>query len=452
MKSEQAQMRIPRFYAPFTALIGRAQEEQFLQTLLVRPQVRMVTLSGIGGGGKTHLALHVAAAVQQKFADGVCFISLAELDDPAQVPGILASALALAKSASIEDIKHALHEKHLLLLLDNVEHLPGVKPLLLDILACCPGLTLLLTSWVGMHVPGEYELWVRPLALPDAAQINDAQELLGVPSVAFFLQCMQASKLSLEVSNDDIQAIAQICTQLAGLPLALELASAHCIHLSPQTVLECLKHPFAVLTGGRIDLPARQQTLYTTFLWGFNLLSAPAQRLFKLIATFPEGCTRPTLRDRWIGAGEATGGLEPLIRTLMNLHFVQEDQPDDGEPLLTMLPLLQSFGRELHTTELKQTQVADFFSQEVQTPLPVQQSQEGLAGLQVPLPSTKKLTRREYEILLLVSKGLSNVMIARQLLIRPRTVNAHIQAIYRKLGISTRSAATRYALEHDMGE
>lgn len=451
MKAEQSQMRVPYFCAPFTALIGRAWELQFLQALLVRPQVRMVTLSGIGGVGKTHLALHVAAAVQQLFADGVCFITLAELEDPAQVSGLLASTLQLSKNASVEDVKRTLHNKHLLLLLDNVEHLLEVKPLLLEILAFCPGLTLLLTSRVGMHIRGEYELRVRPLALPDTKQINGINEISNSPSVAFFLQCMQASRPSLAVSDDDLRTIAQICLQLDGLPLALELASAHCIHLSPQALLPRLKRPFAVLTGGRLDLPLRQQTLRNTFLWGYNLLCPQAQRLFKLIATIPEEWTRQTLRVRWISAGEAPETLEPLILTLIAHDLLQERQHNFGESLYTMLPILRSFALELQAVELERTQVADQPQQEMHIPLSAQRPQAALPEGTLPLSSANVLTLREHEVLLLVSKGLSNTMIARQLLIRPRTVNAHIQAIYRKLGISTRSAATRFALEHGMG-
>ncbi len=234
-----------------TSLIGREQDVASVCALLRRPEVRLVTLTGAGGIGKTRLALRVADELRVDFADGVVFVSLATLHDPALVVPTIVQSLGLKETeqwSPLDLLQMALREKQLLLLLDNFERLVQAAPQLVDLLTRCPQLTLLVTSRAVLQVQGEYEFGVSPLALPTREQIHAYETLTQYSAVALFLQRAQTIKADFQLTAANAPTIAEICLRLDGLPLALELAAARIRLLSPQE-LRAPGEPIGSLDG-----------------------------------------------------------------------------------------------------------------------------------------------------------------------------------------------------------
>jgi hypothetical protein len=239
--------------AMLTPLIGRQQEVVSICTLLRSAHVRLLVLTGPGGIGKTRLALQVAADMGQGFPAGVCFVSLEHLHDPALVAPTIATALGLRESARttvIDQLKGSLAEQHLLLLLDNFEQVVSAAPLLTELLIACPKLKVLVSSRTRLHVRGEHEFVVPPLALPDPKQLADSGALSQYAAIALFLQRVWAFQPDFQISGTSIRAIAEICLRLEGVPLAIELAAARIKQLSPQALLAQLEHRLPLLTTG----------------------------------------------------------------------------------------------------------------------------------------------------------------------------------------------------------
>jgi non-specific serine/threonine protein kinase len=281
---------------PLTALVGRLQEVEAVLQLLGDPSVRLVTLTGPGGVGKTRLALQVARILRDStaFADGVSYVPLAAVRDPAQVVPAIAQALEvgeLGERPLSERLMLALAQRELLIVLDNLEQVLACAPQLTELLAACPGLTLLATSREVLHVQGEHELPVSPLALPDKHRLLELTELRDTEAVALFVQRATAALPSFRLTAENAPAVAHICHRLDGLPLAIELAAARVKLLPPHGLLARLDHRLALLTGGARDLPERQQTLRATLTWSYDLLTPVEQCLFRRLAVFPGGCT-----------------------------------------------------------------------------------------------------------------------------------------------------------------
>jgi non-specific serine/threonine protein kinase len=254
----------------------------------------MVTLTGPGGTGKTRLGLQVGATLLHDFQDGVFFVSLASLADPILVPSAIAEALSVQEGAGkdlLATLTDHLKEKHLLLVLDNYEHLLEASAVVTQLLDGCRELHVLVTSRIPLHVSREHEHAVSPLSVPDPTQAMDVEALSRYESVALFIERAKAAKDSFTLTTDSASAVAEICSRLDGLPLAIELAAARIKVFPPPALLQRLSSRLTLLTGGAKDRPSRQQTLRNTIEWSHSLLLEQEQSLFARLSVFAGGCT-----------------------------------------------------------------------------------------------------------------------------------------------------------------
>ncbi|MBV9229451.1 MAG: tetratricopeptide repeat protein [Chloroflexi bacterium] len=340
-------------------LIGREQEVKTICALLRQPEVRLLTVTGTGGVGKTRLALHIASELQADFADGVCFISLATLSDPDLFIATLVQALGLTEvrdRSTVEHLQALLHRKHLLLLLDNFEQIVAAAPHLVEVLAVCPQLKVLVTSRCVLHVRGEYEFLLSPLALPNLTYLPTHQDLSQVAAVALFLYQMRRRMADFQLTPANAESIAEVCVRLEGLPLALELAAARSQLFSPQTLLARLGRRLPLLTGGTRDAPERQQTLRKTIDWSYHLLTARQRRLFQRMSVFVGGATLEAI-EMVCGAGEKQEGqLVDAVSKLLDQSLLQVQRPEGEEPRFWMLETIREYAWEcLVGSEEKET-------------------------------------------------------------------------------------------------
>ena len=279
-----------------TAFIGRDQEEAELRQLLAQEKVRLVTLTGPGGIGKTRLALKAVNDIADRFPGGVCFVSLSEIDDGGLIASTIVQALGVSESGTRtpqESLKEYVGrlDQAMLLLLDNFEHLTPAASFMAELLSAGPRLKVVVTSQSRLHVYGEYEFPVSPLALPDLKSIPPLESLSRLPAIALFVERAQAIKPGFTLTKENAATVATICARLDGLPLAIELAAARIKLLSPTTMLARLESSLDLLTGGARDLPSRQQTLRSTVDWSYGLLTSAEQTLFRRLSVFSGGCT-----------------------------------------------------------------------------------------------------------------------------------------------------------------
>jgi len=334
---------------PLTPLVGREHEVAEIGALLRRPEVRLMTLTGTGGVGKTRVALAVARALLNEFADGVCLVLLAPVSDPVQVLPTIGQALGLREAGDrpLQDqVQAYLEYRHLLLLLDNFEQLLIASPDLVDLLQACPQLKLLVTSRAVLHVQGEQEYLVRPLALPDLQRLDDLQALSQSAAVTLFLQRAQAHLPDFSLTASNARAIAEICVRLDGLPLAIELAAARSKLLPPQALLERLSQRLALLTSPALDVPARQQTLRNTLAWSYSLLDQTEQMLFRRLAVFVGGCTLEAA-EAVCNANQDLGiDVLDVVERLVDKSLLKQETQADGEPRLLLLETIREYALE----------------------------------------------------------------------------------------------------------
>src|ERR1700693_5209331 len=334
-----------------TAFIGREREVAAVKELLLREDVRVVTLTGPGGIGKTRLALQVASEVSERFDAGICFIPLAAVSDASLIPSIIAQGLGIkdtGRAASIQSLKEYLQESrsNLLLFFDNFEHMLAAAPLVAELITAAQKLRILVTSRAPLHIYGEFEFPVPTLALPDL-QSGTSREILATnPTIALFMARAVAVKPNFELTEENARAVASICTRLDGLPLAIELAAARIKLLSPSAMQSRLESSLQLLTGGAKDLPMRQQTLRRTMDWSYDLLSPAEQTLFQRISVFVGGCTLEGVEA--VCNTKQGLGIESLdgMGSLVNNSLVRQIEQSAGEPRFVLLDTVREYGLE----------------------------------------------------------------------------------------------------------
>jgi len=307
--SEGPRSNLPR---PLTSFVGRERELADLQTALARS--RLLTLTGSGGVGKTRLAISVAGAVLNRFADGVRLVELASLQDPDLVVQTVVAAVGLKEQPGkplTQTLTEGLHERHLLLLLDNAEHLLDACARLTDtILRQCPNVTVLVTSRERLGVPGELTYRVPSLTVPDPNDEVSSQRIAGYESVRLFIERAQLHHPQFTVTNENAPALANICRRLDGIPLAIELAAARVRSMSLEEIAQRLDQRFGLLTGGARTLPPRQRTLRAIIDWSVDLLSESECALFCALSTFSGGFTLEAVER--VYAGDEIGPFDVL--------------------------------------------------------------------------------------------------------------------------------------------
>jgi non-specific serine/threonine protein kinase len=343
--------------APLSSFVGREAELSQLTSLLIDPSVRLVTLTGPGGIGKTRLTLTVAGAVRGRFRDGVVFVPLAAVTQPELMLSAIADAIGLRESTS-RDRRTQLHgflrARRMLLILDNVEQILAVAPDVAQLVAVAPELTVLVTSRAPLRLGGEHEIPLQPLGIASALATPAA--LLASDAGRLFVERARAHDPSFEVNDASAPIVAEICAQLDGLPLAIELAAARANVLSPRQLRDRLERRLPLLTGLARDLPARHRTMRDAVAWSYDLLTDDEQRLFRQLSVFVGGCTLDAATrvtgcrgDRVTGEASSrapTSDALDLVTTLVEHSLLQREIGLNGEPRFRMLETIREYGLE----------------------------------------------------------------------------------------------------------
>ncbi len=330
-----------------TSFVGREREIAEVRRLLA--MTRLLTLTGPGGCGKTRLAVQVASTASSDYADGVHFVSLAPITEPGLFVSTIAQALCVREQGNrplLDGLQDLLREKQLLLLLDDFEQIISAAPIVVELLVGAPALKVLVTSWASLHLSGEHELEVPPLSLPDLQDLPPLDRLTQYGAVHLFIERAQAVQSDFALTVENATAIAAMCHQLDGLPLAIELAAGRIKLFPPQALLSRLTNRLKLLVGGARDLPSRQQTLRGTIAWSYDLLDEAEKALFRRLAVFVGGCTFEaaeavcnTHRDLGVDVLDA-------VAQLVDKSLLRQETQADGEPRLLMLETIREYPLE----------------------------------------------------------------------------------------------------------
>jgi predicted ATPase/transcriptional regulator with XRE-family HTH domain len=347
--------------APMTSFIGRAWEVDTVGARLRTSDVRLVTLTGAGGVGKTRLALQIGSALHDVFPNGVWFVDLAPISDPALVISTIAQALGVREQPGtpiVETLRTALGEQQQLLLLDNFEQVVAAAPELAQLLAGVPGMKVLVTSREALRLSGEHVVVVAPLAVPDPTAALAAEQLAEYAAVQLFVARAQAASERFCVTDANASAVAAICARLDGLPLAIELAAAWLPLFQPAALLARLEQRLPMPTRGPRDVPARQQTIRSTITWSYDLLTEAEQVLFRQLSVFVGGCTleaaEGVLRteDRGLSEDALDSALSPqpsvldCLAALVDKSLLRQIEAPDSEPRFVLLETIREYALE----------------------------------------------------------------------------------------------------------
>jgi predicted ATPase/DNA-binding CsgD family transcriptional regulator len=330
--------------APLNALIGREREISCIDRLLTRDDVRLITLTGPGGVGKTRLALAVAALASGAVVERIAFVPLAPVLDAALVPAAIADRLDIHETGGqplLADLIARLRDDPFLLILDNFEHLLAAAPLVTELLLACSHLKILATSRRQLHVSGEHEVLVPPLALSDPGQPSTVEQLADVPAIRLFVARAQAVAPSFTLTEANGQFVAEICQRLDGLPLAIELAAPRMRILSPAALLSRLTNRLQILTDGPRDAPARLQTMRQAIAWSYDLLDPATRMLLRQLSVFVGGFT--------LEGAERVSAVPSVFETLSILvdeSLLQTAAQQDGERRFGMLETVRDYALE----------------------------------------------------------------------------------------------------------
>jgi len=341
-----AQHTLPAQPTPF---IGRQREVTAARELLLRGDVRLLTLTGAGGTGKTRLGLEVATAIVSHFEHGVVYVPLADLRDPALVPNAIARQLQVRADGSqplLELVQYALQARHMLLVLDNFEHVALAAPIIADLLASAPQLKILVTSRAPLNLRDEHEFLVPPLALPERTAVWSVEQLHQSEAFQLFSARAACARADFVVTEDNALAIADICHRLDGLPLAIELAATRVKLLPPAALLARLGKRLNVLTRGAQDLPARQRTLRATIEWSYNLLTKEERALFARLAVFVGGFSLKAAEAICNQDADLVLDILDGLQSLLDQSLLQQVECLAGEECFTMLETIREYALE----------------------------------------------------------------------------------------------------------
>jgi predicted ATPase/serine/threonine protein kinase len=349
---QQVETRPTNLPVERTGFVGRQKEVAAAKELLLREDVRLVTVTGPGGIGKTRLAVQVASGLVERFPGGTHFVPLSHVSDPDLIAAMIVQTLGIREAGGkppLEILKENLQDSlsaPTLILLDNFEHLVGAASTVAELLAMGAHLKILVTSRAALHVYGEHEFSVPPLALPDSRSLPSIEALSQYSAVALFVERATAAKPDFELTRENASAVTEICARLDGLPLAIELAAARIKVLSPSSMRTRLASRLQLLTGGARDLPQRQQTLRAAIDWSYDLLTAAEQKLFRRLSVFAGGCTLEGVEAVCDTKGDLDLDLLDGMASMVDKSLVQQVESAKGESRFGMLETIREYALE----------------------------------------------------------------------------------------------------------
>jgi predicted ATPase/DNA-binding CsgD family transcriptional regulator len=439
-----------------TPLLDRVEERKTATDLLADPSVRLLTLIGPGGVGKTHLATALVEASVPGLAATVRFVDLSIAREVIAAQSLIESALdtvaAFGRIVPISN-EHTGIEHRTLLLLDNCEHLlPDLAHLVADLLACDDQVVIVATSREPLHLRWEHRLRIQPLRLPDPLNDASPEALLAAPAVALFVARARAVQSDFTLTRENGSAVAALCRQLDGLPLAIELAAARIDLLGPDAMLERLMRHLPLPSVGAEDAPARHHTLESAIDWSYTQLQPAEQTLFRRLAVLPGAWTLDAAEAVGDTRSLAIDGLTALL-VLVDKGLLQVVPHASGEAHFTMLETVRSVG--LHQLELAgelaeaEQRLTTWHGQA--EAMPSRSAQIPCAADAAPTASPaprdeSPLSQRERDVLKLVAEGLPSKQIGRELGLAERTVKAHVTGAMNKLGAFSRAQALAIAV------